>query len=121
MAARSFHIRLVNATGGPLTRNSFGLSHGVWSSNNSAVPPAQILPGHAGNWQSESNGVATGTEGTADYSASNGVINIHWDDPYFGSNSLDVAVPAGIQQSHGDISGNDAAVEIILTGGIIDD
>ncbi len=122
MIARSFFIRLVNSTSDTLTRNDFGLSRGVWSGGGSAVPPDQILAGHAATWQSESKGFTTGTDGTVSFGMPQGPVNIKWGNPLVGANTLEVSVPPGITRNRSlNFKGNHAAVEIILSGGIIND
>ncbi|MFE2110324.1 Crystal protein ET79, partial [Kitasatospora sp. NPDC059463] len=66
-AARSTTVRLSNWTGCTLTRESWELSHGIWSHE----PPERIADQQRGSWSSESNGFATGTEGFAQFYAEN--------------------------------------------------
>ncbi|MEU8149258.1 hypothetical protein [Nonomuraea sp. NPDC048901] len=91
----SFEVFLSNHTGCDLVLVTARLDHGEWSRR----PPARIKSGRLVSWESESNGVATGTEGEADYitencdPSSNNTkrIHAHWDNPAFGSNSGDAA------------------------------
>ncbi|MGW4383565.1 hypothetical protein [Kitasatospora sp. NPDC004531] len=121
-AARSTVVKLNNWTGCTLTRENWSLSHGIWTS----VPPVRIYDQQQGRWASESNGFATGTEGIARYFAENcanpvlngRIIQVHWNNPYVGSNSYDsngtdlmfyVPQPAGG-------SGNNATAEFSAWG-----
>uniref|UniRef100_UPI0034146926 hypothetical protein n=1 Tax=Okeania sp. SIO2F4 TaxID=2607790 RepID=UPI0034146926 len=89
-----------------------GLEHGIWSGEGNDTPPDTIESTSTGSWQSESEGVATGTEGYVLYATSSGDVRIHWDNPYIGSNGLNITVPNGYTYNHGDISGNNAHVTI---------
>ncbi|MFJ1796880.1 hypothetical protein [Kitasatospora griseola] len=92
-SARSTAVKLNNWTGCTLTRENWSPSHGIWT----AVPPVRIYDQQQGRWASESNGFGTGTEGIARFFAEdcanpvlNGrIIQVHWNDPYVGSNSYD--------------------------------
>jgi hypothetical protein len=63
-------------------------------------------------WQSESNGIATGTEGHARYAVEGGgdVLTFHWDNPFVGANFYEQAVsgPYGLYFSGG--TGNNTEV-----------
>ena len=80
----------VNNSGSALIGISDQLDHGVWTNNN--VPPSRIEAGETVSWESESDGVATGTEGEVQYEIEGTSItmNVHWDDPFVGSNSFDI-------------------------------
>ncbi|MFD8598334.1 aegerolysin family protein [Kitasatospora sp. NPDC059646] len=121
-AARSTTVKLNNWTGCTLTRENWWLSHGIWTYE----PPVHIYDGQQGSWASESNGFATGTEGYARFYADNcanpllnsRIIQVHWNNPYVGSNSYDssgtdlkfyVPQPAGG-------SGNNATAEFSAWG-----
>ena len=86
MAARSTRITLRNETGQVLTHVSDSLSGGEWT--DPLTPPASIAPGAVVWWQSESDGIATGTEGRAAYRIgdSGDQLDVHWDNPYVGTN-----------------------------------
>ncbi|MFD8478226.1 hypothetical protein [Kitasatospora sp. NPDC059673] len=121
-AARSTAVKLNNWTGCTLTRENWWLSHGIWTTQ----PPIHIYNQQQGSWASESNGFATGTEGYARFYSENcanpvlngRIIQVHWDNPYVGSNSYDsngtdlmfyVPQPAGG-------GGNNAVVEFSAWG-----
>ncbi|MCX5148897.1 Crystal protein ET79 [Streptomyces sp. NPDC048550] len=92
-AARSTVVRVINNSGTLLARTGAGLSHGIWTGNN--LPPSLINPGAAATWESESEGVMTGTEGYANYTmAGGGTVSIRWDNPFSGSNKYQCNVPA---------------------------
>ncbi|MFD7645776.1 hypothetical protein ACFV4P_34610 [Kitasatospora sp. NPDC059795] len=92
-AARSTVVKLNNWTGCTLTRENWSLSHGIWTTQ----PPVRIYDQQQGRWASESNGFATGTEGIARFFAENcanpvlngRIVQVHWNNPYVGSNSYD--------------------------------
>ncbi|MEU9127898.1 hypothetical protein AB0D08_07265 [Kitasatospora sp. NPDC048540] len=65
-------------------------------------------------WQSESSGTLTGTEGFATYQSSAGSFSLHWDDPFIGSDSLDVQVPAGFEYSVAGVQGNNIDATVVL-------
>ncbi|MBO1413041.1 aegerolysin family protein [Streptomyces sp. FH025] len=96
-AARSTQVSVVNWTGCELRLVNSWLDHGVWSDG--LAPVAVMSDGSTGRWQSESNGFLTGTEGHVIYDAENcqnGALNgkrvqLHWANPYAGSNSYDTA------------------------------
>jgi hypothetical protein len=87
MAARSTHVTLNNRTGVNLSKTDDSLDHGIWTDR----PPTII--GDRGEWESESDGFATGTEGRVTYSIDGGgEVRLHWDNPFIGSNSYDESV-----------------------------
>lgn len=123
MAARSTHVTLDNLAGRfNLRRLSASLNHGEW-----AVQPPQIL-GDRAEWESESNGFLTGTEGRVTYQIEDdeggrvGELRLHWDNPFIGGNSYDESVsPAatsavddGFSVVHVGGSGDNARVRFVL-------
>lgn len=95
MAARSVSINFANKASVALVQTHRKLDHGIWTT----LPPARIEAGTSASWESESNGVATGTEGEIDFSIESapgqiaGKAHFHWDNPFVGSNSYDESVP----------------------------
>ncbi|MBW8877044.1 MAG: Crystal protein ET79 [Acidobacteria bacterium] len=90
MASRSVLVNFQNQTSQTLSRTSFGLQGGIWSNgpNGQMVPPEQIPPHTNVTWESESNGLMTGTQGYANYDVagnSSQTVALTWDDPYAGS------------------------------------
>jgi hypothetical protein len=77
--------------------------------------PANIAPMSRAVWGSESDGFATGTEGSVTYETGVGQIFIHWDNPFAGSNGLGVDVPRGFHFDHEGIDGNNVGVTITVT------
>ena len=100
VAARSTFVTLDNTTRFNLARTALGLDHGEWIDQ-----PPQII-GNQGTWKSESNGLLTGTEGSASYSirdlydVEHGLINVLWDNPFVGSNSYSQSVRFLIPRTH---------------------
>ncbi|MFJ8476394.1 aegerolysin family protein [Kitasatospora sp. NPDC094011] len=94
-AARSTGVSFHNRTGCDLTLDqlSLQLPHGVWT----AAPPKLIGRDQGAGWGSESSGLLSGTEGRVRYvtqncltgSDDNRQVQLHWDNPYAGSNSYD--------------------------------
>lgn len=111
MSARSVSITLVNDTDLTLALDYKEVSGGVWVEE----PPATIEARGEGAWRSDSDGLATGTEGRASYSTGGEQVQVHWDNPFVGSNSLDVGVPPGYTETHGDISGDHADIKISVS------
>jgi len=135
MAARSTRVRLVNrallwwmpdrAEPLNLRRTSMELEHGEWVTK----PPLMI--GDFGEWESESNGLLTGTEGRVRYQIEDidgvriGDIYVHWNNPFSGSNEYHENVtPAatpfpltGFTILHTGGEGGDAEVTYTLENG----
>jgi len=94
-AARSTTVLLINSTGCDLNLAGYGLTHGMWTTE----PPQYIDPGTQASWASESNGFMTGTEGYARFTTSDcadtalrrKVVQVHWANPFYGSNSYNYA------------------------------
>jgi len=63
MAFRSVFVNLVNRSDAVLVRTNRSLSHGIWTHE----PPLRIEAGAKQTWESESEGVGTGTEGEVSY------------------------------------------------------
>lgn len=115
MAARSVTIKVDNKFAIALVFDHDSLQHGVWGSN----PPPRIEPGTLAEWVAESNGIATGTEGTVwyrlDISSSTGLVRLHWDNPFVGSNNFDQSGPDVVTVSRiGDGSGDDATAHWVV-------
>lgn len=117
MSARSVNATLNNNASFnlQLLTSSINLQHGEWTT----YPPSNILAGGNGNWQTDSDGFLTGTEGSLVYQfiyTGNGTtsietLKVYWDDPYDGSNgySITSSVPAlKVGYTGGD--GNNATV-----------
>jgi Kelch motif len=115
MAARSTQVILVNDTGFTLSLTGSDLSHGEWSSG--AEPPGTIGANSTVSWQSESDGIATGTEGTADFDvvSTGASLHFHWDNPFVGSNSYDEKGPIGLTLERSGGGGDNATVTWVLS------
>ncbi|MXV50268.1 hypothetical protein GS399_04735 [Pedobacter sp. HMF7647] len=131
MAARSTHVFFQNRTrtNVALELVQQDLDHGVWS-----IRPGDLV-GFSDEWESESNGFLTGTEGTVSFiipAAEFGThtpqmkVVMHWDNPFVGSNSYSCSVePAGDTEGNGFSVGffgnkrmeNDAEVTFVLLSG----
>ncbi|WP_441248318.1 aegerolysin family protein [Kitasatospora sp. McL0602] len=95
-SARSAVVNLENRTGCELRLYDSWLDHGIW--DRSAQDNAALVgDGGRAQWESDSNGFMTGTEGHAVFVTQNcaaqnlnrRVVEVHWDNPYYGSNSYD--------------------------------
>ncbi|KAI9752832.1 MAG: hypothetical protein M1835_001063, partial [Candelina submexicana] len=92
---RSTQVNVKNDSDAELRRIWAELQGGEWTTR----PPFQILPGSTGVWQSESDGVGTGTEGFVRYriyfrgAATDGVLELHWNNPYLGDNTYSETFP----------------------------
>ncbi|HEX4961634.1 MAG TPA: hypothetical protein VF173_12395 [Thermoanaerobaculia bacterium] len=112
MAARSVTVNFVNNSDVALIQDSTSLSHGIWTTQ----PPARIEAGTTVSWESESSGVATGTEGEATFKIetgpgqTDGSAHFHWDNPFVGSNSYDEATPVGYKVDRSGGDGDNATV-----------
>src|SRR5260370_32781947 len=112
MASRSVTINFVNNSDVALIGDSGGLRHGIWT----VQPPARIEVGTNVSWESESYGVATGTEGEVTYKIetgpgqTDGSAHFHWDNPFVGSNSYDEATPVGYKADRSGGDGDNATV-----------
>lgn len=118
-AARSVIVKIQNNSSATLFLGSATLDHGVWSDN--MYPPQQIQPGASVQYASESQGFATGTQGTAVYTAinlqqtvQNGSIRLNWDDPFSGSNSYGHGEPWFLRVSTSGGSGNNAVWAVTI-------
>jgi hypothetical protein len=93
MPRRSTRITLLNNTPFTLTFLASNRCHGDWT--DPWQPPSRIPPNTQGAWQSESSGIATGTEAwvkyllnTTDSDFATGqpclpeLVYIHWDNPF---------------------------------------
>ncbi|MEU9255692.1 hypothetical protein AB0D66_28075 [Streptomyces sp. NPDC048270] len=105
-AARSTKVTLTNRTPLAWTRWEASLVHGMWYPE----PPATIAADSSGTWQSESNGVLTGTEGLAVFGTQHGPVEIYWNNPYFGSNKYGCRAPSGYSCRQTGGPGNNASV-----------
>ncbi|MFD8785380.1 Crystal protein ET79 [Kitasatospora sp. NPDC059599] len=115
-AVRSTFVTLQNRTPSVLERTSAVLDHGTWSEN--LLPQDRVFPMDNGRWQSESNGLMTGTEGRAVYNMFNvGNVEIWWDNPYVGSNKYSCTVPQGYTCSQDGGSGDNAFVTFTVQKG----
>jgi hypothetical protein len=123
-AARSVLVQVDNWTQCEMDFVSASLSSGIWTGTD--WPPAVITNSTWGVWQSESNGVGTGTEGFATYQLHRCVnpannftwVKFHWNDPFSGSNSYDTnGTGAGVKITRSGGSGDNAVVSFTVRTG----
>ncbi|MFV8988375.1 aegerolysin family protein [Serratia fonticola] len=112
-AARSTKIILINKTDVTLTRQSYGLYHGIWT----YIPPSYVEKNTERTWSSESSGIFTGTEGQAIFNTPTGSkILFEWNNPYSGSNSYIYTENQNIYNiSKSGGTGNNATVTFTVT------
>lgn len=112
MAARSISIVLHNTTDQDLTLTSSDLPHGTWTNQ----PPDNIGPQADASWESESDGVATGTQGSVVYSigGSGDSVLIGWDNPFAGTNKFSINLSSGYALYQSGWDGDNASIEYTL-------
>ena len=123
-AARSVTVVFANQTTHELVRESFGLQHGIWSGDQGEkIPPKHIPAESSVSWESESNGVFTGTQGSATFALKTNTSQIFpmtWDNPFGGQSSYTAQFPAGfsVTINNGDgITAKPKGDETTVTGG----
>lgn len=112
MAARSISIVFHNNTDQDLTLTSSDLPHGTWTQK----PPDNIDASADGSWESESDGIATGTEGSATYAigGDGDSVLISWDNPFAGTNKFSFNLSSGYALYQSGWDGDNAAIEYTL-------
>src|SRR5215470_12045631 len=90
MPTRSFRVMITNSSDViRLHLRDAHLCGGEWTSSD-WTPPIDIQPSEVKGFQSESDGIATGTEGWAKYETVDsdnngfGMVYIYWNNPYYG-------------------------------------
>lgn len=98
MAAREFVCQITNVGQGRLTRVRDQLDFGSWTHGLLPSQSAQIInPGEAKTFQSESDGVLTGTSGSVTYSGLTGdpsldFLKVSWSVPYLASDTPSLVI-----------------------------
>lgn len=117
MSARSTVAKLQNNSGRTLylDSTSIQLAHGEWVT----YPPEKIPNGQTGQWQTDSDGFMTGTEGRLQYQFADddGIENVrvYWDNPYIGNNGYSITVSAaGYKVGYDGGSGDNATVNYYI-------
>jgi hypothetical protein len=92
-ATRDIRVHVANKSDTALTLAGQSLDHGCWN----IAPPATIAIGQTVDIASESCGVATGTEFHVTYTlaGTNARMELHYDNPFVGSDSFDETAPQG--------------------------
>ncbi len=111
-AARSILVHFTNNSDSALTLSgSTVLDHGCWAGGS---PPATIAVGQSIDIESDSCGIATGTEYHLDYTLdlSGATMEMHYDNPFIGSNSYNETTPQGYAFSRSGGSGNNAELTV---------
>lgn len=115
MAQRSVIIVINNQTSQDLAFSSVNYPHGAPVS-----PPPQSIPAHTSSlaWEVDSDGLATGVEGTVIYhfqSDSSKLVSLYFDDPFVGDDVFSGQAPAGYSVSTTVTGGNNASVVYTLS------
>jgi len=126
MAARSVHVILDNKTSNELQHEHFDVTHGIFSS----YPPSPVQPFSRAEWVSESDGIFTGTAGSASYHLlfikkgddqilidvpDLNHLSLAWNNPFAGSNSYSQSVgKSGFAVHRSGGAGDNAIVIFIL-------
>ena len=100
MADRMVAVVLKNTTADVSLRLvASSLSHGDWD-----VPiPAAVGPQSVIAWTTESDGLWTGTQGTAQFAVESDpsqIVTLNWDNPFVGDNSFSASAPAPFHVSY---------------------
>ncbi|WP_081056378.1 hypothetical protein [Burkholderia territorii] len=118
-AARSVVAKLTNNTKFVLTldKSSIQLNRGKWITS----PPDQISPGDVGQWESDSDKIAQGTDGSLRYQfVDQGTVNVdvYWSDPYNGENYYSIRCDSGgFNVGHSGGGGSNATVDYHIDQG----
>ncbi|MFD8480540.1 hypothetical protein [Kitasatospora sp. NPDC059673] len=112
MAARSVQITLHNHSDQDLTLTSNDLPGGEWTTQ----PPDNVGPQADTTWASESDGIATGTQGSAVYAigGDGSSLKIAWDNPFAGTNKYATDVSPGFALYQSGWSGDNVSVDYVL-------
>ena len=116
-AARSVLTTVDNQTGRDLSRQNEHLDHGIWTENE--YPPEIISANSTQQYQAESQGFMTGTEGYSLYKIDDGLtVKFYFDNPYIGANGYKVNLEgqgtADYEGSFNGGGGNNASVTYTL-------
>lgn len=109
--SRSTNVTVVNELNNDLTVST-SLDHGEWTQG--LHPPNVIRAKSRVTFQSESAGVATGTEGRATLTTGGNTFKIYWDNPFSGSNDYSQERPDGYDISRSGGSGDNAEVTFTI-------
>jgi len=114
-SARSVTLVLVNTTRSTIRCGFAVLDGGEWAS----YPSDSIAAGATGRWRTQSNGFATGTEGSATMfvDATGTVATVRWNNPYWGSNDYGCDVTGALRCATSGGSGNDSTLTITISEG----
>lgn len=114
-STRTVTILVTNSTSSPLDCGSATLDGGEWAS----YPPDVIAAGATGRWRTQSNGFATGTEGSATLilGSSSASVTIRWSNPFWGSSAYSCDATAGYTCSVTTAKGSDSTLTATLTAG----
>ncbi|OJJ42650.1 hypothetical protein ASPZODRAFT_137037 [Penicilliopsis zonata CBS 506.65] len=114
MAVRSVVVVVNNFTSNELKRISVDMVHGILTPNN--PPPETISANGPGSFEVESQGAATGVEGTIKYKIDDSTdLIIYIDNPFIGSNSYNVTTTGSDEYEAPYVGGNGDNATISVT------
>ena len=105
---RSITVVVVNLTSDKLKRTSYELRGGSWET----IPPGNISPSSQVRWQSKSS--FTGTDGSANYESTHGLVVFYWSNPFVGKNLYKVVCPKEYKCTWSGDNANNAKVTFII-------
>jgi hypothetical protein len=111
--SRSTKVTVVNELDHDLTVKAW-LAHGEWTQG---LKPPGVIEAHSSvDWQSESDGMFTGTEGGATLTTvdDNVYFGITWDNPFSGHNSYSTKCPKGYHIEYSGGSGDNSEVAFVI-------
>jgi hypothetical protein len=124
MADRSASITVQNWTGKTWRKTNTSLPHGEWSHGGDLTPPDEIPPVSLDGdgdprpgmvyFEAESQGFATGVEGTVNYTSPFGDISIYFDNPWWGTDSFSVTGPDSLSLTWDTFTGNNASTTVVI-------
>jgi hypothetical protein len=122
MAQRSARVKILNRSDVQFVVSSTALAHGEWSSGSQPSNGLLLLETDSLVFQTESAGIATGTEGTIVLSTTNlgstpRLLQFDWNIPFAGSREYQVrTVPPGLDAWFDEtVPGNNAEVSVTIS------
>ncbi len=111
-SARSMTVTLVNESGLPLTCGRADLDSGEWADR----PPDSIDSGASVSWRTQSNGLATGTSGSAVFTIGDtaSTVAVTWGNPFVGGNTSSCDVAGGFVCATSGGSGDQASLVVTI-------
>ncbi|MFT3776199.1 MAG: hypothetical protein QM820_63455 [Minicystis sp.] len=114
MAARSIDGTIVNNTSRRMIRTSANRESGKYTNE----PPGEIAPRAQASFRIESNGFMTGAIGSVTYrfEGVSGMVDLHYSNPYIGSNHYENSAPAGYSVDRAGGDGDNTSITLTING-----